>query len=444
METLSDYEYKGVHTVETLDNGLLHVSKEYNLQIGGRTFKYLEEYDGGDTFTKKVLDTNGNVLGEGTYELPPYADAHHYYGYDKDGRRFKDGVYTGEIDKHKDWGVGVYYHTNGMDLMSGKYVSGDVINFDFRDVSIAKLNKKGLIKEFIHINGDETRADRPLDEREIYIYKFDEKSKKQSVYWGGTKFCDYSLFREETYTPDGTLRKISATQHAWEKDIRIGMEELYDDKGHLQSTISYKDNKKDEATFYNPEDGSVKEKVNCADDFNALLRVLAKTDNAREAFDLISKKCKTPLPSLDESESYDSYGKIIGNFYRNKLLGKDVKHVRDNLFVIGAVLEDRTRGLIGATGGRKCIGKLVDIEKGEVLDEVNFGYGKIKTRDFINMEDGKVYIDYQPERKQFMIPEDKAVAKARVEKKVSKKNPVDTQEPTKTAGKSARKPIVYE
>ena len=88
----------------------------------------------------------------------------------------------------------------------------------------------------------------------------------------------------------------------------------------------------------------------------------------------------------------------------------------------------------------------MDIEKGEVLSDVNFGYGNIKSRDFIKMEDGKIYIDYQPEKKQFMIPEDDfAAVKSRVKGIVEKKNAKDsTQEPKKSAGKVVKTPKIYE
>lgn len=444
MEILDDDEYQGLHTVETLDNGVLHIRKEINVKLGGRTFKYLEEYDGGETFTKKVLDAKGKVLGEGAYELLPYADARHYYGYDAKGRQFKDGVYTGKKDKYCK--SSAYYKTTGMHYMYGNHVSGDKIEFNFRDIIIAKLNNKGLVKEIIEIDGED-RVNRPVDEREIKVYKFDEKSERISVSRGGAWKADYSLYKLATYTPDGVLRKVSAKQHAWERGIRIGTEELYDKNERLQSSISYKDNKQDEATFYNS-DGSVKEKVDCKKDLNMLLQVLAKTDNAEEAFDLIAKKCGISIPKQDFSDTYDSHGKIVGNYYKHKLLGCDVKHVKGGLFVIGAVFEDRTRGFIYGTAdtGRRCTGKLVDIEKGEVLSDVNFGYGNIKSRDFIKMEDGKIYIDYQPGKKQFMIPEDDfAAVKSRVEGIVEKKNAkASTQEPKKSAGKVVKTPKIYE
>ena len=443
MEILDDDEYQGLHTVETLDNGVLHVRKEINVKLGGRTFKYLEEYDGGETFTKKVLDAKGKVLGEGAYELLPYADARHYYGYDAKGRQFKDGVYTGKKDKYCK--SGAYYKTTGMHYMYGNHVSGDEIEFNFRDIIIAKLNNKGLVKEIIEIDGED-RVNRPVDEREIQVYKFDEKSERISVSRGGAWKAHYSLYKLATYTPDGVLRKVSAKQHAWERGIRIGTEELYDKNERLQSTLSYKDNKQDEATFYNP-DGSVKEKVDCKKDFNTLLQVLARTDNAEEAFDLIAEKCNIRIPKQDFSETYDSHGNIVGDFYKHKLLGRDVKHVRDNLFVLGAVFEDAQKGFVYGSRyvERRCQGILVDIEKGEVLSDVNLGYGKIKTRDFIKEKEGKFYMAYKPEEKQFMIPEELATIKTRVKGVMEKKNAkAAVQEPSKSTGKVVKTPKIYE
>ncbi len=445
MDILRDIKYQGIRTVEMIDNGVLHIRKECDTEIGGRKFKYLQEYDGGETFTTKVVAPDGKVLGEGTYSLGMYGypGTHRYFGYDKKGREFEDGVYTGKVGK--DVAAEAFYNGNE-GFIRGEYVSGQKIRFDCEEIIIDTLNEKGLVKEKIEINGGYFPTHQPPEVRKVRVYKFNQNSERIGLWRGGSDF-HYIEYKEETYTPDGKLYKISPTLNACNEKVRIGSEELYDENERLQSIISYKDNQKDEATFYNP-DGSIKEKVDCTKDLNTLLQVLVKTDNAEEAFDLIVQKCHIYVPQEDESETFDSRGNFYDRenrsvFYRDRLLGRDVKHIKDNLFVIGAVFADKKRGFIYGTADtdRRCTGKLVDIEKGEVLSDVNFGYGKIKTKDFIKIEDGKVYIDYQPEKKQFMIPEELSTIKSRVESLVEKRSP---KAPQKSVGKVIKKPKIYE